>query len=156
MNPVSCFMWGYSSPPSIPPRPQKLGKNVGLQSVKQRKVRWVGDKILAHFHTVAIKRDISIRNWLLYMPGRIPCEQSAWCQGNWWVCSWLCFSHISPCLVSLSLDFPCTAQAFFPQRLSNHCQGLSSTVSKVVWCTSFVGSIAESHQARYTMPYKWT
>jgi hypothetical protein len=32
-----------------------------------------------------------------------------------------------PFSASLSLDFPCKARALFPERLSNHCQGLRST-----------------------------
>jgi hypothetical protein len=33
-------------------------------------------------------------------------------------------SPVSPFLVSVSLDFTCTSYAFFPERLSNQCQGL--------------------------------
>jgi hypothetical protein len=29
--------------------------------------------------------------------------------------------------ISASLDFPCMAQAFFLERLSNHCQGVRHT-----------------------------
>jgi hypothetical protein len=32
--------------------------------------------------------------------------------------------HCCCSTVSASLDFPCTAHAFLPERLSNHCQGL--------------------------------
>jgi hypothetical protein len=32
-------------------------------------------------------------------------------------------------LASVSSDFPCTAHAFFPERLSNHCQGVRRTFS---------------------------
>jgi hypothetical protein len=38
-------------------------------------------------------------------------------------------------LVSVSSGFPPTAHAFFPQRLSNHCQGLYSNFSLI--CTTF-------------------
>jgi hypothetical protein len=34
-------------------------------------------------------------------------------------------------LVSVSLDFTCMAHAFFPERLSNHCQGLRCTFSEI-------------------------
>jgi putative salt-induced outer membrane protein YdiY len=37
--------------------------------------------------------------------------------------------------VSVSLDFPCTAQAFFLDHFSNHCQGLRHTFSE--FCTKF-------------------
>jgi hypothetical protein len=76
-------------------------------------------EVFAHFHKVAVKRHNSMRNWLFGLPGRILCEQSPWCQRKWWSCSWLCSSPVSPFSVSVSLDFPCTAHAFF---LSNHCQ----------------------------------
>jgi hypothetical protein len=50
-----------------------------------------------------------------------------------WACSWLCSSPVSPFSVSTSLYFPCTPHAFFPERLSYHCQGLRRTLSEV--CT---------------------
>jgi hypothetical protein len=37
--------------------------------------------------------------------------------------------------VSVSLDFPCTAHAFFPESLSNHCQDLHRTYPEI--CTKF-------------------
>jgi hypothetical protein len=44
--------------------------------------------------------------------------------------------HLSrPLSVSVSLDFPCTAYAFFPERVSKHFQGLRSTYSEI--CTKF-------------------
>jgi hypothetical protein len=39
----------------------------------------------------------------------------------------LLFSGLAFFSVSMSVDFPCTAHAFFPERLSNHCQGLRHT-----------------------------
>jgi hypothetical protein len=42
---------------------------------------------------------------------------------------------MSPFSVSVSLDFPCTAYAFFPKRLSNHCQSLRRPFSEI--CTTF-------------------
>jgi hypothetical protein len=44
----------------------------------------------------------------------------------------LLFSCLSFFLLSLgeSLNFPCTSQAFFPERLSNHCQCLCRTFSE--------------------------
>jgi hypothetical protein len=69
-----------------------------------------------------------MRNWMLGLPGRILCEQFPWCQRKRWACSWLHSSHVSPFSGSVSLNFPCTAHAFFPERLSNHCQGLRSTL----------------------------
>jgi hypothetical protein len=54
-----------------------------------------------------------------------------------------------------SLDFPCTAHAFFPERLSNHCQGLHHTFSEICTkCCPFVGSIAKSHQANTQLQTK--
>jgi hypothetical protein len=41
--------------------------------------------------------------------------------------SFLCLTHLF--LVSVSLDLPCITHAFFPERLSNHCQGLRRTFS---------------------------
>jgi hypothetical protein len=43
--------------------------------------------------------------------------------------------HLTFLLVLVSLDFQCTAHAFIPERLSNHCQGLICTFSKI--CTKF-------------------
>jgi hypothetical protein len=71
-------------------------------------------EVFAHFHSAAVKRHSSVRNWLLGLRGRILWDQFLLCQRKWWACS-------SP--VSTSWDFPCTAHAFFPERLSNHCQG---------------------------------
>jgi hypothetical protein len=39
---------------------------------------------------------------------------------KWWAFSWLCSSSVSPFSISVILDFPCTAHAFFPEHLSNH------------------------------------
>jgi hypothetical protein len=51
------------------------------------KVRGEG---FAYFHAVAVKPYSSMQNWLFGLPGLILCEQSHWCQGKWWACSWLC------------------------------------------------------------------
>jgi hypothetical protein len=93
-----------------------------------------GGEVFAYFHAVAVKRHNSIRNWLFGLPGRILCEQSP-CQIKWWACSWLCSSPVSPYSVSVSLDFQCTAHAFYPERLSNHCQGLRLTFYEI--CIKF-------------------
>jgi hypothetical protein len=58
----------------------------------------------SHIFAVTLK-DRSMHNWLFVLSGRILCEQSTWCQREWWSCSWLCSSSVSPLLVSLSLDF---------------------------------------------------
>jgi hypothetical protein len=42
-----------------------------------------------------------------------------------------CSSSVSPLSVSVSFNFPCTAHAFFPERLSNHFQGLRRTFSEI-------------------------
>jgi hypothetical protein len=61
--------------------------------------------------------------------------------------------------VAVSLDFPCMARTFFPERLSSHYQGLLCTFSKI-WtkfdAVSFVGSAPKSHQTSYTTPNKRT
>jgi hypothetical protein len=49
--------------------------------------------------------------------------------------------------VSVNLDFSGTAHAFFPERLSNHCHGLSRNFSKI--CTKFdAGPLSDSLQNR--------
>jgi hypothetical protein len=44
-------------------------------------------------------------------------------------------SPVSLLSVPVSLDFPCTAYTFFPERLSNHCQDHRSTFSEI--CRTF-------------------
>jgi hypothetical protein len=97
----------------------------------------VWGEVFAHFHAFAVKRQISMRNWLSGLPRRVLYEQSPWCKRKWLTRSWLCSSSASPSLVSASSDFMCTADAFFPQRLSNHCQGIRGTFSEI--CTKFDG-----------------
>jgi hypothetical protein len=84
----------------------------------------VQEEVLAYFHAVSVERHNSMRIWMFGLPGRILCEQSPRCQRKWWVCSWLCSSLLSPFSISVSFDFPSTAHAFFPERLSNHLKGL--------------------------------
>jgi hypothetical protein len=70
-----------------------------------------------------------------------------------------CFAFFS---VSVSLDFPCMAHAFFTERLSKLCQGVRRFPPPppqdlhTVLCCSFVRSIMKLHQARYTTPNKRT
>jgi hypothetical protein len=45
------------------------------------------------------------------------------------------FALLSPLSVSVSSDFPCMAHAFFPECLSNYCQGFCSTFSEI--CIKF-------------------
>jgi hypothetical protein len=77
----------------------------------------VWGEVFAHFHTVTLKHQNSMQNWLFDLPGQILCEQSPWCQRKWWACSWLCSSPVSPFSVSVSLDMPFkhlwTVKAFF-------------------------------------------
>jgi hypothetical protein len=82
-------------------------------------------EVFAHFYAVAVKRHSSMGNCLFGLLGRINYER----------CSQVCSSHLSPFSVSVSLGFHCTSHAFFPERLSNHCQGLRRTFSEV--CTEF-------------------
>jgi hypothetical protein len=58
-----------------------------------------------------------------------------WCQRKWWAYSWLWSQPLLPFSVSVSLGFTCLAHAFFPERLSDRCQGLRSTFSEI--CTKF-------------------
>jgi hypothetical protein len=74
-------------------------------------------------------------NWLFDLPGWVLCQQFPWCQRKWWACSWLFSSPVSPYSVSVSTDFPCTVHAFFPERLSNHCQDLCLTFGEI--CITF-------------------
>jgi hypothetical protein len=94
--------------------------------------RQIWGEVFTHFHRVAFKRHSSMRNLLFGLLERILCEQSSWCQWKWWACSWLCSSSVSPFSVSVSLAFQCAAPAFFPERLSNHCQVLRRTFLEIV------------------------
>jgi hypothetical protein len=67
--------------------------------------------------------------------------------------------HLSCLFQSQCLDFQCMANAFFRKCLSDHCQGLHRTFSKI--CTKFDAVplsdlFVKSHQARYTSPNKRT
>jgi hypothetical protein len=84
----------------------------------------VRGEILAYFHAVAVKRHSSMWNWKFGLPWWSLCEHSLWCQRKRWACSWLCSSPVSPFSISVNLDFPFTAQTFFPESMPNHCQGL--------------------------------
>jgi hypothetical protein len=92
---------------------------------------------LYQFLAITVNRHRSMRNRLLGLPGRILCDQSPWCHRTWLECSWLCSSLASPFPVcpevSVRCNHPCTAHAFFPERLSNHFQGLRHPFSEV--CT---------------------
>jgi hypothetical protein len=73
----------------------------------------VRGEVFAYFRAVAIKHYSSMINWMFCLSGRILCEQSPWCQRKWWACSWLCSSPVSPFSASVSVEFLCTAHAFF-------------------------------------------
>jgi hypothetical protein len=92
-------------------------------------------EVFAHLQAVSALPHSLIRNWLFGLPGRILCEQYPWCLRKWWACSWLCSSPVTPfsaCLEpGMSFKNPCTLYAFFPERLSNQCQGLRRTFSKI-------------------------
>jgi hypothetical protein len=91
----------------------------------------------AHFYAFAVKRRSSMRNWLFGLPGRILCEQSvkeSVKESNEHALDFA-LQLSNPYLVSVSLDFTCTAHAFFPEHLSNHCQDLHLTFPKI--CTKF-------------------
>jgi hypothetical protein len=118
----------------------------------------VWGEVFAHFLAVAVEGQGCMRNWLFGLPGRIRCEQSPWCQRKCWACSWLLPSLVLRFLVSVSLDFPCTAHVFFPERSSNHYQGLVALFRDLhnISCCSFVESIAISHRSRCTTANKRT
>jgi hypothetical protein len=84
----------------------------------------VQGRVFAHFRAFAIKHHSYMWNWLFSLPGWILYEHSTWCQRKWWSCSWLFFFTF---LFSVSFDFPCMANAFFPKCFPNHCQGLRHT-----------------------------
>jgi hypothetical protein len=115
-------------------------------------------EVFAHFHAVAVKRRSGIRNWLFGLSGRILCEQSPWCQINDEHAPDLAphLSHLFRFLwvltfrvrLMLSLPNACLITARFSVVLFRDLY--------TIWSCSFVGSIAKSHQARYTTPNKRT
>jgi hypothetical protein len=103
----------------------------------------VQGRVFANFR--AIKRHSYMTNWLFGLPGRILYEHSPWCQRKCWSCSWLFFFTF---LFSVSLDFQCMANAFFPKRrvsVTPFIQDLHK-----IRCCSFVGSVVKSHRATYS------
>jgi hypothetical protein len=125
-----------------------LVKNVVLKE-EVWDVSWlvakIRDEIFAHFYAVAVKRHSSKRNWLFGLPGWILCEQSPWCQLKLWASSWFCYLPVSPFSFTVNLDLSCTVHAFFPESLSNHCQGLRRTFSEIF--TQF-GTVLLSYPSR--------
>jgi hypothetical protein len=85
-------------------------------------------EVFAHFHSVAVKRHSSMRNWLFGLWGRILCEQFLDVKEN--------DEHTLAFALFLSLwflDFLGMAHVFSLERLSNLCQGLRRTFSEI--CT---------------------
>jgi hypothetical protein len=78
-------------------------------------------KVWAHFHPVTAKSLSSMRNWLFFLLGEAR--------------PWLCSSFVSPFSVypgpSVPFSHLCTAHAFFPERLSNHYQGVRRTFPEI-------------------------
>jgi hypothetical protein len=121
----------------------------------------VRGEVFAHFLVVVVKRRISVWNWLLGLPGRILCEQSPWYKRNLSSWSWLWSSTVS------HFFFLSRRVWTFRVRLMlsspNACLNITSVFVALffrdlhkIWCRSFVGSIAKSHQARYIIPNKKT
>jgi hypothetical protein len=82
-------------------------------------------EVFARFHAATVNLDSCMQNSLLGLLVWIICEQSPWCWRKWWACSSLCSTSVSPffCLLwaEHAIQTPCTAHAFFPERLSNYC-----------------------------------
>jgi hypothetical protein len=106
-------------------------------------------EVFAHFNEIAVKRHNSKQNWLFGLPERI---------FLWTITSMskkimsMLLTLLFTCLafsVSASLDFLCTAQVFFPERLSN--ARVSVALFRDLhnmWCCSFVGSVAKESDTR--------
>jgi hypothetical protein len=110
----------------------------------------VRGEVFARFHAVALKRHSSMRNWLFGLLGRILCQQSPWCKKKMMIMlltlsRWVCTFHV---LLMLS---PRTFVKSFPGSPSHCLGGLHK-----IWCCSYVGAIAKSHQVRYTAQLKRT
>jgi hypothetical protein len=93
----------------------------------------VQGEVFTHFHAVTVKQYSSMWNWLFGLREQIRYDQFPWCQRKWWRCCWLCSSPVLLFSVLVNLDCPCTAHAFFAERLPNYCQGLYRTFSVI--CT---------------------
>jgi hypothetical protein len=120
-------------------------------------VNKIRDEVIAHLHTIAVKCHSSMRNWLFGLPGRIVCEQSLMSKKMMSMLLtflFTCLAFFSFCPESsMPFKHPCATHTFFPEHLSNHCQGLRPTFprdSHKIWPTLAIGSIAKSHQARHT------
>jgi hypothetical protein len=109
-------------------------------------VATVQGDVLAHFHAVAMKHHNIMWNWLSGMSGRILCEQALDIKKMMIMMSFTCLAFS----VFISLDFLCTAYALFSERLSNHCQGLSHTFSKI--CTKFDAVFLSDLSQNYIRP----
>jgi hypothetical protein len=90
-------------------------------------------EVFAHFQIVTVQHHSSMWNWLLAFQDEFFLKNPLDVKKKLWASSWLCSSPVSPFSVSESLDYPCMAYAFFTEHLSNHCQGLRRTFSKI--CT---------------------
>jgi hypothetical protein len=85
-------------------------------------------EVFAYFHSVTLKRHSSCGIDCLVC-------QDELCQNDEHALEFAL--HLSRLFsaVSNSLDYQCTAHSFFPECLSNHCQGLHSTFPKI--CTKY-------------------
>jgi hypothetical protein len=78
--------------------------------------------VFSCFHAVTVKRHSSMRNCLFGLPGETICYELPWYQRKW-ACSWIAlqlsyFFSVCP-EPSMPFKLPCTAHAFFPERISN-------------------------------------
>jgi hypothetical protein len=107
----------------------------------------------SYFHAVSTRRHSNMRNWLFDLPGRIISEQSSSSQRKWWASSWYFFTFLA-FFVFGNFGLLHTVRVFFLER----CLSLSGSPSHFfrdlyrIWRCSFVGSIANYHEARCTTP----
>jgi hypothetical protein len=83
----------------------------------------VQGEVFARFHAVAVKCHSSVRNCEdeFFMISSLDVEENDEHALDFTL-------HVSRLFLS-SLDFPCTAHVFFPEFLSNQCQGLRGAFS---------------------------
>jgi hypothetical protein len=133
----SRVLWGCSAPPVILPRSAQVCRNGGLSiltpigETETNTVSWGRQSCCIWSKIPWWKLGVRLLD-LIGMLGRILCEQIPLISNKKMS---MLLTLLFTCLfsVSVSLDSPYTAHAFFHGRLSNHCQGLPCTFSEI--CT---------------------